>query len=178
MQSLPSTAIPDDAPFAKLQPNGRFDKRFRHFEELSGKRVEFVRRQPAMAVVQRLRERVRNTGPDADHGGFLNAKPLGDCVGGLEADTADILRQTVGIFRHDLHGIVAVGLVDAHRPRSADAMGMKKDHDLAHDFLFSPGGHDALRAPGADAIHLAQALRRGLDHVEDLAAEYLIIRLA
>ena len=83
-------------------------------------------RQPAMAVVQRLGERVRNTGPDPDHGGFLDAKPLGDRVGGLEADAADVLRQTVGIFRHDLHGIVAVGLVDAHRPRRADAVGMQE----------------------------------------------------
>ena len=45
----------------------------------------------------------------------------------------------------------------------------KKDHDLAHDFLLGPGGDDALRPARADAIHLAQALRRGLNDIEDLA---------
>ena len=113
-----------------------------------------------MAVVQRFGERVGNPGPDPDHGGLLDAKPGRDRVRRLEADAADVLRKPVRIFRHELHGIVAVGLVDAHRPRSADAMRMQKDHDLAHDLLFGPGGDDALGATRADAVDLAQALRR------------------
>ncbi len=45
-------------------------------------------------------------------------------------------------------------------------MGMQKDHDLAHDFLLGPDGGDALRPARPDAVHLAQALWRGLDDIE------------
>ena len=39
-----------------------------------------------------------------------------DRVGGLEADAADITRQPIRIFRHDLDGIRAVSLVNTDRP--------------------------------------------------------------
>ena len=75
-----------------------------------------------MTVVQRFGERIRNPGPDPDHGVFRNAKPGRDCVRRLEADAVNVFREPIRVFRHQLHGIVAIGLVDAHRTRGADAV--------------------------------------------------------
>ena len=166
-------AVFHDCLFGKLERHGRLDECRRHFEQLFGERRELVHGKAAMAVIQRFGERIRNPGSDPDHGGFLDAKPGRDCVRRFEADAPDVLRQPVRVFRHELHGIVAVGLVDAHRARCADAMRMQKDHDLADDFLLGPGGNDALGAARADAVDLAQALRRTLDDIEDLVAERL-----
>jgi hypothetical protein len=44
---------------------------------------------------------------------------------------------------------------------------------LAHDLLLGPGAGDTLGAHGADAGHLAQAIRLRLDHVEHFLAERL-----
>jgi hypothetical protein len=79
-----------------------------------------VGRQSAMALVHRLGQRVGNAGTHADHGGFVDAELHRDGIGGLEPDATDIAGQAIGVLRHDLHGIAAVGLVDAHRPRGAD----------------------------------------------------------
>jgi len=59
-------------------------------------------------------------------------------VSGLKADAADIAGQAVRILRHDLHGICAVGLVDAHRTRRANTMVVKEHHDFANDLLLDP----------------------------------------
>ena len=97
-------------------------------------------------------------GAHPDHGGLLDAKLHGDGVGGLEADAADVARQAVRVLRHDLDGVGAVGLVDAHRPRRADAVAVQKHHDLADDLLLGPGGDDAIRTHRADAVDFPQAV--------------------
>ena len=58
-----------------------------------------------------------------------------------------------------LHRVGAVGLVDPHRPRGADAVGVQEQHDLADHLLLGPAGDDPRRPLGADAGHLAQPLR-------------------
>jgi len=45
--------------------------------------------------------------------------------------------SAIGVFRHHLHGVGAVGLEDAHRPSRADAMAVKKHKDFAHDLLLA-----------------------------------------
>src|SRR5208337_1376945 len=114
-----------------------------------------------------------NPGSDPDHGGFLDAEPGRDRIRRFEADAPYVLREPVWIFRHELHGVVAVGLVDTHRARCADAVRVQKDHDLANDFLLRPGDDNALGSARADAVDLAQALRRSLDDIEDLVGERL-----
>ena len=44
-----------------------------------------------------------------------------------------------------LDGVLAVGLVDAHGPAGADAVGVQEHHDVADDLLLRPGFLDALR---------------------------------
>ncbi len=126
-----------------------------------------------MAVIQRFGERIRNPRPDADHGRFLDAQPHGDRIRRFEPDAADILGQPVRIFRHDLHGIVTVSLVDAYRTGSADAVRMQEDHNLTDDLLLRPRGDDTLRPARPDAVHFAKAAWRALDHVEHFVAEGL-----
>jgi len=89
----------------------------------------------------------------------------------LEANATNVARQAVRVFRHDLHGVGTVGLIDAHRPRRADAVAVQEDHDLADDLLFGPSIGDALGTYQANASHLAQALGLRLDRVEHLLAE-------
>ena len=62
------------------------------------------------------------------HGGFIDAELHRDGIGGFEPDATNVARQAIGILRHDLHGIAAVGLVDAHRPgRHADLQSTAKE---------------------------------------------------
>ena len=135
--------------------------------------MELFHGQAAMSVIERFGERIRNAGPDPDHGGFLDAKLHGYRIGGLESDTADILGQPERVFRHDLHGIVAVGLIDAHRAGRADAVRMQEDHDLTDDLLFGPSSDDALGPARPDSVHLAQASGCSLDDIEDFVAKGL-----
>jgi hypothetical protein len=65
----------------------------------------------------------------------------------------------------------AVGLVDPHRARRPDAVGVQEQHDLPHDLLLGPGVGDAPRPYGTDAGHLPQPHGRGFDRVEHLVAE-------
>ena len=158
--------IGDDGGLGQLQIEGRADQLLRHFEQFLGERDQLLGRQAAMALVHGLGQGKGDAGAHPDHGGLLDAEFHGDRVGGLEADAADVARQPVGVLRHDLHGVGAIGLVDAHRPRRAHAMLMQEHHDLAHDLLLGPGVGDALGPHRADARHLAQALGLRFDRVE------------
>src|SRR5207237_3755655 len=91
-------------------------------EQLLREGNELVRRQAAMSVVHRLGERVGDAGTDANERGFLDAELGCDLVGGEKADTANVAGQPVGVLRDQSNGIRTIGLVDAHRPRGADAV--------------------------------------------------------
>ena len=139
----------------------------------TAKRRQFLGGQSAVTLVHRLGQRVGDPGAHPDHRRLLDAEPHRDRVRRLEADAADIARETVRVLGHDLDGIGAVGLEDADRACGAHAMAVQEDHDLPHDLLLGPGTGDALGAHRADAGHLAQAIGLGLDHVEHLLAERL-----
>ena len=83
-------------------------------------------------------------------------EPLGDGVRGLEADAVDVEGQPVGVLGDPGDGLVPIGLVDAHRPRGADPVGLEEDHDLADHLLLGPGPGDPLLALGADAGEFEQ----------------------
>ena len=124
-----------------------------------------------MALTTGLQQGVIDAGPQANHRRGLDAQPGGDRIGGAKANAADIAGQAVGVLGHHLHGFVAVGLEDSHRPRRADAMAVQKHHDLAHHLLIRPGGGDAAGPHPANPRHLTQALGRLLDHLQYLRPE-------
>src|SRR5439155_342056 len=107
----------------------------------------------------------------ADQRGLLNAELGRDLIRGAEADATDVPGQAIGVFRDELDGLGAVGLVDAHRARGADAVAVQEQHDLADDLLLGPTANDALRPLRADPVDFAQAARLLLDDVEHGIAE-------
>src|SRR5215471_11078057 len=80
-----------------------------------------------------------------------------DLVGRAEADATDVAGQAGRVFRNQPDGIGAIGLVDTHRGRRADAIAVQEQHDLADHLRLGPPGDDPLRTLGADAGHLTQA---------------------
>src|SRR4029077_17451992 len=95
----------------------------------------------------------------------------GDRIGSLEANPANVTRQAKWVLRHDLHGVRAVGLINAHRPRRADTVAMRKDHNLSDELLLDPGRADAIGSYRTNAGYFAQALGLCLDRIEYLLAE-------
>jgi hypothetical protein len=158
-------------PFAEFERERLRDELRANIEQLGRKPTQLLLRQAAMPLLHRLGERVADASPDPDHRRRRDAEPHRDRIRRLEADAADVAGQPVGVLRHDLHGIGAIGLEDPHRPRGADPMAVQEHHDLAHHLLLSPGAHNPLGAHRPDARHLAQPLGRSLDHVEDSFAE-------
>src|SRR5215472_217121 len=143
----------------------------RDFEELLGKRHELVRGQAAMTFIHRLGQRIGDAGAYSDQGGLIDAELHRDGIRRFEPDATDVARQTIGVLRHNLHGVGAVGLENAHRTRRAHTVAMQEDHDLAHHLLLGPGGDDATSSYRTDAIHLSEAVRLRLDDVEHLLPE-------
>ena len=126
-----------------------------------------------MTLIHRLSQRVRYPGAQSDHGGLFDAELHCDCVGAFETNPSDVPGKSIGVLRHDLYGVRAVGLEDANRPRGSDPMAVQEDHDLPDDLLLGPGVRDAFRPNRADARHLAKPIGLGLDDVEDLVSKGL-----
>ena len=126
-----------------------------------------------MALAAQLLKDVANRGPSPQRRGAVDAEPFGQFVGGLEADAPDVGGQAIGIFLHQLDGLVAVGLVDADGPGGADAVRLQEHHDAADGFLLLPAFADALDAARADALDLLQKRRAFVDDVEGAFAEDL-----
>jgi hypothetical protein len=155
----------------ELQLERRLDQLRGYLDQGGGLGGELRHRQAAMPFAGGLGQGEGDAGPDPDHGRGLDAELLGHEIGGAEADAADVTRQPVGVVGDHLHRIAAIGLVDPHRPRGADPVGMQEQHDLADRLLLGPAGDDARRPLGSDAGDLAQAIRLGLDQLEDGLAE-------
>src|SRR6266478_6563608 len=124
-----------------------------------------------MPLVHGLGQRIGDASANPNYCGLLDAELHCNGVGGPEPDATDVPREAIGVFRHHLHGIRAVSLVNSYRPRRADAVAVQKHHDLSNNLLLGPGGSDPARTHGADAIDLAQALRLRFDCIENLLPE-------
>ena len=165
--------VGDHGAFRSFELEGSEDQFLRRLEQLFGERNQLIRRQSAVALVHRLRQRVRDPGAQSDHRRLFDAELHCDRVGGLEPDAANIAGEPIGVLGHYLDGVGAVGLEDANRPGGADPVAVQEDHDLPDDLLLGPGVRDPLGPDGADARHLAQPIGLGLDDVEDLVSEGL-----
>ena len=124
-----------------------------------------------MSLVHGLGQGVRYPGTQPDHGGLFDAELHRDRVGALETDASDVPGKPIGVLGHDLNGVRAVGLEDAHRPGGSDPVAVKEDHYLPDNLLLGPGVRDPFGSNRANAGHLAKPIGLGLDHVEDLLPE-------
>ena len=163
--------VSDHRAVGQLQVQNGADQLRGDLKELGRERPQLLFRQAAMALVHRLGQRMADARPDPDHGCLLDAEFHGDGVGRHEADAADVAGEPVGVLRHDLDGVRAVGPEYPNCPCRADAVAVQEHHDLADDLLLGPGVGDPLRPHPADAGHLAQPFRLRLDDIEHLFAE-------
>src|SRR5262245_42428687 len=141
---------------------------------LASKPVASVMRlaaRPVGPLIHGLGQRIGYPGADAHQGGLLDAELHRHGIGRLETDAADIARQAIRVLGHDLDGVRAVGLADAHRPRRADAVAVQEHHDFPHRLLLGPGRGDATGSYRPDAVDLTQSVRRRINNVEHFLAE-------
>ena len=163
--------VGDHGAFRSLEIEGGPDQVRWRVEQAHGERDQLLRREPAVPLVHRLGEGERDAGPETDHRALLEPEPHCDCVGGLEADAANVPGKAIGILRHHLHGVGTVGLVYPHGARRSDPIRVQEHHDLADDLLLRPGVGNSLGSHRADAGHFPQTVRLRLDRVEHLFAE-------
>ena len=141
-------------------------------EQLARLVLQQLDRQGAVAVAGRLQQDMTQARAGPNDGVVRDANLLRDLVGGLEADAVDVLRQAIGVGLDLVDCALAVGLVDAHRPARADAVGVEEHHDFADDFLLGPRFLNAMAALRPDAVHVLQPGGLLLDDVENLLAEF------
>ena len=168
---MPSTASSIRLARRDLHRERRLDRGRVDLEQRRGARDQLGARQGAMALAERILEHVAEAGAQAERRVRRDAEALGQLIGGLEADAADVARQPVRILADHLDRAFAVGLEDARGAQRAEPMRMQEQHDVAHRPLLAPGGRDPSGEAAPDARHLAQALRLALDHLEHLIAE-------
>ena len=164
-------AFADEVPGAEASFDAAEDEGGIHDEESGGLVAQDVEGKGAVALVGGLKEDVLEAGVDACGGIEREAEALGDLVGGLESDAADVAGEAVRIGADDLDGLVAVGLVDADGAGGGDAVAVEEDHDLADGLLLIPRLLDALAALGADAVNFLEPGGGVLDDFEDPGSE-------
>jgi hypothetical protein len=171
MQTRPAAVSATTVPPRSRRRARAVDDARRHVEQLLRRLGQFLPRQAALPLVDRLHERVGDAGAGADGGGLLDAELAREGIGGDEADPADVARQAVGVLLDERDGVRTVGLVDPHGARCADAMAVEEHHDVADHLLTRPRLDDLRGAAGADAVDVAQPGRLGIDHLEYAIAE-------
>ena len=85
--------------------------------------------QTQVAPLLRLLQGVEQGGVHPFRGAGVQAQAPGNLVGGEKAD-ARHLTQPVGVAPQDVHGLLAKGLVDLHRPVGRDPVGDQKGHHV------------------------------------------------
>jgi hypothetical protein len=88
-----------------------------------------------------------------------------------KADASHVAGEPIGIGLDSPDRPWPVGLVDAHRPRGAQAVAVQEQNDAADRLLLGESLDDALRPPGTHPLHATQGLGLAGDHVEDALAE-------
>ena len=124
-----------------------------------------------VALVAERLQHVLERSPRPQRRGAVDAQPLRQLVGALEADAPDVGGQAIRVFAHQLHGPLAVGAVDARRPGRADAVRLQEQHDAAHRLLLAPAFPDPLDALRTDPLDLAQERRAFVDDRQRALAE-------
>ena len=169
----PFDLIGDHLPGIELKSQGVEDNHVRDFQELHRERQKFVARQAAMTFIKSFGQGKGDPGPRPDHRRLFDAEFHCEGIRRLKADAPNVAGESVGIFRNHLDRIGAICLVNPHRARCADPMGMQEDHDLADRPLFRPTRSNPIGAFRSNAGNFPQPMRLGFDDVEYLGTEGL-----
>ncbi len=104
---------------------------------------------------------------------FGDAEFLGYHVGGAKPDAGDGACEHVGVAAHRLERVAPVHLVDAPRVAGGDPVAAQKNRELAQTRGIAPRHRDSRCDHRAQAVHLAQALGRLVEHGRQRLAEVL-----
>ena len=92
----------------------------------------------AVALTGQFLKRVLDGSPCPIRAAAVDAQLGGQFVGGLEADSPDVVGQLVGVLFDLGDGLLAIGPVNADGPARTDAMLGQEEHDLPDFPLFLP----------------------------------------
>src|SRR5439155_18958353 len=79
-------------------------------------------------------------------------------------DPPDVGGKSIRVLADQLDRLVAIGLVDAGRPRGSNAVRLKENHDAAYGFLLLPALANALNTARTDPLDLLQERRAFVDN--------------
>ncbi len=91
----------------------------------------------------------------------------------LKADPRHILRQTIGILLHQIHGSGAVCLVDLHGIGRGNPIGLQKNHHFTDFLLLRKRRSNHFRPGAANALHLFQSSGIELNDIQYIQPESL-----
>src|SRR5262245_33959204 len=170
---LPIDLFSNEMLFLAFHLNRLLNDRHRDFQE--GRRClnQFIVMHGIVAIFGKFLENVMHPRLSTDHCIPWNVEPLRQGIGRLETNAVDVQGEPIGILPYACNGFVAVGLVNAYRTRSPDAVGVQKDHDLSDHFLLGPRLAHPLFAFGANTVKVGQAFRRLLNDIKDLCPKGL-----
>ncbi len=117
--------VRDHRSVSQFQIKSRLNQPLGNFQQFDGKWYELRGRQAAVPLVHGFGQGIGYPGAHPDHCRLLDAELHGNRIRSLEPDAANIAGQAIGIFRHDLDRINAIGLVDAHGPGGVDAVAIE-----------------------------------------------------
>ncbi len=163
--------VADHAALAHQLLEARLGECRAHAEDLGRLGDQLRLGEVAVAGLAGLREGEAQPGLDPLRAVVADAEPLGDPVGGLEADAPHVRREPVGLLGDDLDGLVPVQPIDPHGQGGRHPHALQEDHDLLDGLLLLPGLLDHGRALGAEPRHAVQAPGVLLEHAEGVGAE-------
>ena len=120
----------------------------------------------AVSFTGKFSEAVLHRSPGPEGTVAVDSQLGSQFIGGLEADSPDVVGELEGIGLDLGDGLLAVGAVDPHRPTGSDAMLGQKEHDLANFLLLLPTLANPLEPLLADSLDVEQEVRGRLDDFE------------
>jgi hypothetical protein len=140
-------------------------------EEASGSARQVLRDHEAVALLDRVAERLEQRSLHPLGRVLRDADRRGDPVGRTKPDPPDVDREPVGIARDDRDRLRPVALEDPRRELPARAVRLQEHHDVADGALLLPRADDGVRPRAPEACDLAQPLGVLVQHAQRVEPE-------
>ena len=156
----------DDRLLCHRRFHGRFDNQLIDLDQFRGMFDDARLGVADVALARQILERVLDGGSGPIGTIAVDSHLGGEFVGGLEADSPDVVGQPVRVFLDLGDGFLAVGPVDADGPARTDAVFGQEQHDFADFLLLLPALANPLDPLVADALDMKQEVRGRLEDFE------------